>query len=73
VSSEIIVAAQEIYNELNKARDDFPDGRTPIEALIDMVSSGDYKYNIRLEDSRVIGVFFAHKESTKFIQRFSNL
>jgi hypothetical protein len=26
--------AREICNELNKARDDFPDGRTPIEALI---------------------------------------
>ena len=52
-----------IYNQITKARLDFLNGRSPIEALIEIVSGEEYFSNYRMKDLAVESVFFMHQES----------
>jgi hypothetical protein len=65
--------AGEVYNELTKVRQEFLDGRIPIEALIDMLSKDNFVHHVWLEENRVFGVFFAHKHSIQLCQQFSTV
>lgn len=62
--------AREVYNELTKYRAEFLAGRSPIQALIDHVSSEQYTYKVLLQDNVVVGFFFAHNDSISIIKRF---
>ena len=65
--------AREIFNVLEKARQDALNGRTPIMALIDVLSNGEYQKNSWMENDVVVGVFFAYKSSLEFIKRFNTV
>jgi hypothetical protein len=68
-----LITDQDIYNIKKAARNQFLQGRTPMEALIDMVSTNDYFSKILIENNVVCGVFFMHKNSIELAKLYNTV
>jgi hypothetical protein len=62
-----------IYNQTTKARLEFLKGRSPIEALIEIVSRDEYFSNYRMNGLAVESLFFTHQDSVQICKRFSTV
>ncbi|KAG2207176.1 hypothetical protein INT47_012229 [Mucor saturninus] len=62
-----------VYNARQKIREEYLDGRSPLQALLDQFSEADsgfiYAYNSN-EDSTIKKLFFAHSHSLEMVERF---
>jgi len=65
--------AQHVYNVLQSTKAEFLRGRSPIEALADLVSEDGYISNVWLKDRDVIGVFFMHKDSVALAKVYNTV
>ena len=68
-----LITDQDIYNIKKAARNQFLQGRTPMEALIDMVSTNDYFSKVLIENNVVCGVFFMHKNSIELAKLYNTV
>ena len=63
---------KEIHNEKVVARAEFLDGRSPIQALYDEISTGDFIFNSKVNSNGSIsGLFFCHQKSADLARRFN--
>ncbi len=62
--------AQEIYNFLRVLRKQFLKDRTQLEALLDLVSSGEYEHKVWVKEGMVIGLFLIYKPAIELVRRF---
>jgi len=65
--------AQEVYNVMQSAKAECLRGRTPIEALADLVSEGGYVSKVWLEEQHVNGIFFMHEDSVKLAKVYGTV
>ena len=65
-----IINARDIYTVLNNSKKEFLNGRTNMEALVEIISTEEFVSDIKLDGLSTVGVFFAHKHSVDFAQRF---
>ena len=54
-----------IYNHKNKARIDYLEGKSPIEALIFEIRKSEFMHQIQNEDGHITSLFLAHPDSIK--------
>ena len=66
-------SAGEIYNELSAARMDMLAGRTPIEALLELVSQDDYVSRVKLDCVTTECIFFSHRDSVELCRTYSTV
>ena len=63
-----------INNEKAAARQDYLAGKTPIQALYELISAGEYIYDYKTkENGTLCGLFFCHKSSAKLVDSFNNV
>jgi hypothetical protein len=61
-------------NEKALARRDFLDGRTPIQALYEEISAGEFIYDYKADaDGSLSALFFSHVSSAKLAETFNTV
>ena len=61
---------REVYNFITALRRQFLNGRTELEALLDLVSSGEYQYKLWLKEGISVGLFIIYKPAIELVRRF---
>ncbi|EED16653.1 conserved hypothetical protein [Talaromyces stipitatus ATCC 10500] len=72
---ESIIKPRDIYNKKRKLRDDFLDGKTPVQALISVVpDNGDWIINYGTSDTNILlAIFYMHKTSLEMLCQNPNV
>ena len=60
-----------IYNHKNKARIDYLEGKSPIEALIFKIRKSEFMHQIQNEDGNITFLFLAHPDSIKLAHMYN--
>ncbi len=69
--NNVKVVARDIYNEKQKQRREFLNGRTPLQALFDVMSEEGYYYFYQVDQNEHIShLLVAHPSSVQMIRRY---
>jgi hypothetical protein len=61
-NQDTLVTATDIRGEREAIRERYLDGRCPIEALLDDLSTADWVFAVKKNDNRIQNLFFAHQK-----------
>ena len=64
---------RDISNVLHSAKMAYLGGRSPMEALIDLISIPDYESHFRIVDDVIVGVYFMHKDSVGLCKAYGTV
>lgn len=63
-----------IYNEISKGKNIFLNGRSPIQALLDVLKNGPYEVSFEVDDDgHIKSLYFTHQQSIAFCHQFPHV